>query len=134
MCFPSGFCIYSCFTNRRNRSEGTIFEVAKINVSISFFVIISVDASFIYTDTNASVSVSIDERRVYTYNDKKGNGDIYFSDLKNGTFTPIAPIGKTGVNTETRWETHYTVSPDGNMAFFVSDKESGYGHRDIYYM
>ncbi len=40
----------------------------------------------------ASVSVSIDERRVYTYNDKKGNGDIYFSDLKNGTFTPIAPI------------------------------------------
>jgi hypothetical protein len=82
----------------------------------------------------ASVSVSIDERRVYTYNDKKGNGDIYFSDLKNGTFTSIAPIGKTGVNTETRWETHYTVSPDGNMAFFVSDKESGYGHRDIYYM
>ena len=82
----------------------------------------------------ASVSVSIDERRVYTYNDKKGNGDIYFSDLKNGTFTPIAPIGKTGVNTETRWETHYTVSPDGNMAFFVSDKGSGYGHRDIYYM
>ena len=82
----------------------------------------------------ASVSVSIDERRVYTYNDKKGNGDIYFSDLKKGTFTPIAPIGKTGVNTETRWETHYTVSPDGNMAFFVSDKESGYGHRDIYYM
>ena len=82
----------------------------------------------------ASVSVSIDERRVYTYNDKKGNGDIYFSDLKNGTFTPIAPIGKTGVNTETRWETHYTVSPDGNLAFFVSDKESGYGQRDIYYM
>lgn len=82
----------------------------------------------------ASVSVSIDERRVYTYNDKKGNGDIYYSDLKNGSFTPIAPIGKSGINTETRWETHYTVSPDGKMVFFVSDKESGYGKRDIYYM
>lgn len=82
----------------------------------------------------ASVSVSIDERRVYTYNDKKGKGDIYFSDLKNGTFSPIAPVGKSGVNTETRWETHYTVSPDGKMVFFVSDKESGYGKRDIYFM
>ena len=82
----------------------------------------------------ASVSVSIDERRVYTYNDKKGSGDIYFSDLKNGSFTPIAPVSKSGVNTETRWETHYTVSPDGNMVFFVSDKESGYGKRDIYFM
>lgn len=82
----------------------------------------------------ASVSVSIDERRVYTYNDKKGLGDIYFSDLKNGSFTPIAPVSKTGVNTETRWETHYTVSPDGNMVFFVSDKESGFGKRDLYFM
>jgi outer membrane protein OmpA-like peptidoglycan-associated protein len=82
----------------------------------------------------ASVSVSIDERRVYTYNDKKGQGDIYFSDLKNGSFSPIAPIGKSGVNTENRWETHYTVSPDGKMVFFVSDKESGYGKRDIYFM
>ncbi|MFL2663616.1 MAG: hypothetical protein ACJ0F1_01685 [Crocinitomicaceae bacterium] len=66
----------------------------------------------------ASVSVSIDERRVYTYNDKKGNGDIYYSDLKNGSFTPIAPIGKSGINTETRWETHYTVSPDGKNGVF----------------
>lgn len=82
----------------------------------------------------ASVSVSIDERRVYTYNDKKGQGDIYFSDLKNGSFSPIAPVGKSGVNTESRWETHYTVSPDGKMVFFVSDKESGYGKRDIYFM
>ena len=82
----------------------------------------------------ASVSVSIDERRVYTYNDKKGQGDIYFSDLKNGSFSPIAPVGKSGVNTEDRWETHYTVSPDGKMVFFVSDKESGYGKRDIYFM
>jgi len=82
----------------------------------------------------ASVSVSIDERRVYTYNDKKGRGDIYFSDLKNGAFSPIAPVSKTGVNTESRWETHYTVSPDGKMIFFVSDKESGYGKRDIYFI
>ena len=82
----------------------------------------------------ASVSVSIDERRVYTYNDKKGFGDIYFSDLKNGSYSPIAPVSKSGVNTETRWETHYTVSPDGKMIFFVSDKESGYGKRDIYFM
>ena len=82
----------------------------------------------------ASVSVSIDERRVYTYNDKEGRGDVYFSSLKNGRFSPITPVDKKGVNTETRWETHYTVSTDGKMVFFVSDKEGGYGSRDIYFM
>ena len=82
----------------------------------------------------ASVSVSIDERRVYTYNDKEGRGNVYFSSLKNGRFSPITPVDKKGVNTETRWETHYTVSPDGSMVFFVSDKEGGYGRRDIYFM
>ena len=82
----------------------------------------------------ATVSVSIDERRVYTYNDKSGLGDIYYSDYLNGQFSPILPVKIDKVNTEERWETHYTVSADGNSIFFVSDREGGYGKRDIYYM
>ena len=81
----------------------------------------------------ATVSVSIDERRVYTYNDKSGLGDIYYSELENNSFGPIVPLNSKDVNTEDRWETHYMVSPDGMLRFFVSDKIGGYGKRDIYY-
>jgi outer membrane protein OmpA-like peptidoglycan-associated protein/tetratricopeptide (TPR) repeat protein len=82
----------------------------------------------------ASVSVSIDERRVYTYNDKSGLGDIYYSDYMNGRFSTIVPVKINDVNNAERWETHYTVSPDGNTVFFVSDRLEGYGKRDIYMM
>ena len=82
----------------------------------------------------ATVSVSIDERRVYTYNDKSGLGDIYYSDYMNGLFSAIVPVKINDVNNAERWETHYTVSPDGNTVFFVSDRLEGYGKRDIYMM
>jgi outer membrane protein OmpA-like peptidoglycan-associated protein/tetratricopeptide (TPR) repeat protein len=82
----------------------------------------------------ATVSVSIDERRVYTYNDKSGLGDIYYSDYLNGLFSTIVPVKINDVNNAERWETHYTVSPDGNTVFFVSDRPEGYGKRDIYTM
>jgi outer membrane protein OmpA-like peptidoglycan-associated protein len=82
----------------------------------------------------ATVSVSIDERRVYTYNDKIGIGDIYYSDYKGGKFSEILPVEFKGVNDDKWWDTHYTVSPDGNLIFFVSDKPGGYGKRDIYFM
>jgi outer membrane protein OmpA-like peptidoglycan-associated protein/tetratricopeptide (TPR) repeat protein len=82
----------------------------------------------------ATVSVSIDERRVYTYNDKSGLGDIYYSDYMNGQFSAIVPVKINDVNNAERWETHYTVSPDGNTVFFVSDRLEGYGKRDIYMM
>ncbi len=82
----------------------------------------------------ATVSVSMDERRVYTYNDKSGVGDIYYSDYLNGQFSAIVPVKINDVNNAERWETHYTVSPDGSTVFFVSDRLEGYGRRDIYTM
>jgi outer membrane protein OmpA-like peptidoglycan-associated protein len=82
----------------------------------------------------ATVSVSIDERRVYTYNDKIGIGDIYYSDYKGGKFNEILPVEFKNVNDNNWWDTHYSVSPDGNMIFFVSDKPGGYGKRDIYFL
>lgn len=38
-----------------------------------------------------------------------------------------------GVNTDF-WEPHFTVSADGNMKFFSSDRKGGFGGRDLYYM
>jgi outer membrane protein OmpA-like peptidoglycan-associated protein/tetratricopeptide (TPR) repeat protein len=79
----------------------------------------------------ATVSVSSNERKVFIYNDATGNGDIYYADFHTGRFDQIRPVEIEGVNTPA-WEPHLTISPDGQMIFFVSDREGGYGGRDIY--
>lgn len=81
----------------------------------------------------ATVSVSIDERKVYVYNDESGNGDIYYSQYNNGIFNAIQPIDKEAVNTK-NWEPHLYVTPDGSEVYFVSDRPGGFGGRDIYVM
>lgn len=80
----------------------------------------------------ASVSVSTDERRIYLYEDSTGNGDIYFSDLKLNKFEEIQLLKDKNINTES-WETHITVSPDGQLMIFASDRSGGLGGLDLYY-
>jgi outer membrane protein OmpA-like peptidoglycan-associated protein len=79
----------------------------------------------------ATVTISSDERRVYTYEDRTGNGDIYFSDFKNNEFQTLTKLGYKDLNTK-YWETHCTVTPDGQQMYFVSDRPGGLGGRDIY--
>ncbi len=84
-----------------------------------------------HDQNEATVSVSIDERRIYVYNDLTGNGDVYYTDYARGKFNDISPVEKENINTPS-WEPHLMVAPDGNTIFFVSDREGGYGGRDIY--
>lgn len=87
---------------------------------------------FCTPDNNqASVSISKDERQVYTYSDKSGNGDIYVSNFIKGEFKSPERLDIARINT-TSWEPHFVISPDGNTIFFVSDRAGGYGGRDIY--
>ena len=79
----------------------------------------------------APISVSIDERRIYTYRDLSGNGDIFFSDFKENKYQELKPIDIPGVNTK-YWEPHCSVTPDGQNIYFSSDRPGGYGGRDIY--
>jgi outer membrane protein OmpA-like peptidoglycan-associated protein/tetratricopeptide (TPR) repeat protein len=79
----------------------------------------------------ATVTISADERRVYTYEDRTGSGDIYYSDFRNNQFTALKILGYKNLNT-TYWETHCTVTPDGQNMYFVSDRPGGFGGRDIY--
>lgn len=79
----------------------------------------------------ASVTVSSDERRVYTYEDRTGNGDIYFTDYKGNNFEFMRKLNYKDLNTQ-YWETHCTVTPDGQQMYFVSDRPGGLGGRDIY--
>lgn len=79
----------------------------------------------------ASVTVSSDERKVYTYEDRTGNGDLYFSDFARNEFQTLSMLDYKNLNTK-YWETHCTVTPDGQQMYFVSDRPGGYGKRDIY--
>lgn len=80
---------------------------------------------------DATVAVSSDERRIYVYRDDKGNGDLFYSDFEDGRFSDLHAIDVDGVNTDS-WEPHISVTSDGDTKYFVSDREGGYGGRDIY--
>ncbi|MDG1333435.1 MAG: OmpA family protein [Crocinitomicaceae bacterium] len=79
----------------------------------------------------ATIAVSSDEKQIYVYEDKTGNGDIYYSDFKNNSFDELKELEYTDVNTKF-WETHCTMTPDGQTMYFVSERPEGYGGRDIY--
>ncbi|MDX1652390.1 MAG: hypothetical protein R3277_07860 [Brumimicrobium sp.] len=79
----------------------------------------------------ATVAVSTDERFIYVYKDDAGNGDIFYSEFEDSRFKDLQSLDIPEVNTDA-WEPHLTVSPDGRIKFFSSDREGGYGGRDIY--
>lgn len=85
-------------------------------------------------ENEASVAVSADERRIYLYRDLTGMGDIYFSDFSSNQFSLIAKDDRDKLNLDNAWETHCSVTLDGQTIYFVSDRKGGYGGRDIYEM
>lgn len=88
--------------------------------------------AFCRNDYNeATIAVSSDEKQIYVYEDATGGGDIYYSDFANNRFDELSELDYTDVNTK-YWETHCTMTPDGQTMYFVSQRPGGYGGRDIY--
>lgn len=82
-------------------------------------------------NNEATIAISTDERRIYAYQDVTGMGDIYYSEFAENKFSILEQLNTQGVNTKF-WETHCTVTPDGNNMYFVSERPGGFGGRDIY--
>ena len=61
----------------------------------------------------------------------KGDGNIYKSDLNGDVWTVPEKMG-SDINTDKSWETSACLTSDGQTLYFVSDREGGYGGRDIY--
>ncbi len=62
--------------------------------------------------------------------DGLGGCDLYFSELKNGKWTPVrnlgAPVNSPG------WESQPSLSGDGRTLFFTSERKGGQGGKDIW--
>lgn len=80
----------------------------------------------------ASVSISSSDKRIYVYQDKYGNGNLFYSELKNNRFKKIESFDNGSINTEEYWETHGYLTPDGRTFYFTSNRDGGFGGRDIY--
>jgi tetratricopeptide (TPR) repeat protein len=137
-----GYSLY--FTSRRLRSDSTNIDIREEGTGMfleDVYVSYKDDdgnwsppqiMDFCLPERNeATVAVSIDERRIYIYMDQTGNGDIYYSDFEGSKFQELKILETFGVNTN-YWEPHITVTPDGQQKFFSSDRPGGYGGRDIY--
>jgi len=59
------------------------------------------------------------------------NCDIFFSEFKNDEWQPIKNPGAR-INKPSSWESQPSISADGTVLFFVSDRPGGYGGYDIY--
>ncbi len=63
--------------------------------------------------------------------DDGGDGNLYFCQRKDTTWTKIKSLGKP-INT-IYWESHGFITPDGNTIYFSSNRPGGFGELDIWY-
>jgi Tol biopolymer transport system component len=84
---------------------------------------------------DAATSISPDGKQIYIYkNDAEGEsrgGDVYVSRLSSsGKWGAAKSMGKP-INT-TYFEGGGCISPDGKTFYFISERQGGFGHADIY--
>lgn len=63
---------------------------------------------------------------------KYPNYDLYFSELVGDEWTAPQSLGAT-INQKDSWESQPTLSSNGKMLFFASDRPGGFGGSDIWY-
>ncbi len=81
-------------------------------------------------DHDATISVSPDGNTLFIYQDSLGDGQVKYSTLLGETWN--APVKLASNINSKHWETHCTISANGNELYFVSDRPNGSGLRDIY--
>lgn len=58
------------------------------------------------------------------------NCDLFYTEYIDGEWTPIKNMGKN-INREDSWEAQASISPDGKVLFFASNRPGGHGDGDI---
>ena len=78
----------------------------------------------------ATIGLSVDGQVLFIYRDDEDSGSIYLTSMQGDNWTVPEKVG--GDVNSSHWETHATLSADGNTLYFVSNRPGGYGGRDIY--
>jgi hypothetical protein len=76
------------------------------------------------------VSLSHDGTELYLYKVDNYIGNIYTSNYINGEWTKVKKLNEN-INTK-YWESHASVSSDGNTLYFTSNRPGGFGGLDIW--
>lgn len=80
---------------------------------------------------DAAIAISVDGQQLFIYKQTKNdNGDIYVSTLNGDVWSKLEKL-KGLVNTEA-WEGSVSLTSDGKTLYFSSDREGGFGGRDLY--
>jgi outer membrane protein OmpA-like peptidoglycan-associated protein/tetratricopeptide (TPR) repeat protein len=77
-----------------------------------------------------SNSITGDGRLLIIYMDDGGDGNLYYSQRKDSTWTKIKSLGRE-INT-IYWESHGFITPDGKTLYFASNRPGGAGELDIW--
>jgi len=77
-----------------------------------------------------TTSLSYNGKELYLYREDELDGNLYVSYYENGEWSNIQKLGEN-INTK-YWESHATISADGEKLYFVSNREGGIGDLDIY--
>jgi outer membrane protein OmpA-like peptidoglycan-associated protein len=81
---------------------------------------------------DAAIALSVDGQTLFIYKSENNNmGDIYVSQLKGNTWSKAEKI-KGDVNKNDSWEGSASLSANGKVLYFASDREGGRGGRDLY--
>jgi outer membrane protein OmpA-like peptidoglycan-associated protein/tetratricopeptide (TPR) repeat protein len=94
------------------------------------------DQPFNQSQNEGGPTLTIDNKHLYytIYKQEGGaqaNADIYVSDYYEGTWSLPRKLGKK-VNHPVYWDSQPSVSSDGGIIYFVSDRPGGFGGTDIY--
>jgi len=74
--------------------------------------------------------LSQDGTELYLNREDNYNSDIFYSYYQNERWAKSEPLNKN-INTK-YWESHASISPDGEHLFFASNKKGGFGEMDLY--
>ena len=74
--------------------------------------------------------LSYDGNILFVYRNDEFIGNLYTSTLKDGVWTPLVKLNEN-INTK-YWESHASLTKDGNTLYFTSNRKEGYGGLDIY--